>query len=94
MTTNNLVIDHLRQQWDEYRRTADMLEGELNAVKAKMNFYQKVLADLNSKPDSASGGTGIHATIRPSQFMHYKTQRGNSSESRGNEQLTAGGERI
>ena len=75
MTTTNIVTDRLRQQWNEYRKTAERLETELDAVKTKMDAYQHVLADLNRKPQPASGGTGLHATIMPSQLVHCPTQR-------------------
>ena len=70
----NPIDDQLREEFEECRKKVVLLESELNKVQALMHAYQQVLAHRAGKDQYASG-TGLHATIRPSQIAHCKTQR-------------------
>ena len=75
MTISSITIDDLKQQWEECERKAELVENELNALRAKIAAYQLIIADLNTKTASTTGGSGLHSTIRPSQLTNCKTQR-------------------
>ena len=73
--TTNILTDQLRERWQHLCKTAELLEQELEEVRRQADAYATVLADLNQQPRTATGGAGLHATIRPSQIAHCKTQR-------------------
>ncbi len=67
--------DQLRQEFEECRQKAMLLESELDDVRELMNSYRRVLEHRAGREQGATTGSGLHAMIRPSQISHCKTQR-------------------
>ena len=67
--------DQLRQEFEECRQKAVLLESEMDEVKELMDSYRRVLEYRVGREQGSATGSGVHAMVRPSQISHCKTQR-------------------
>lgn len=67
--------DQLRQEFEECRQKAVLLESELGEVKELMASYRRVLEYRAGRQHGSATSSGLHAMVRPSQISHCKTQR-------------------